>query len=77
MFLTARPSCLPGKDQFQFGIRKRFTGDVAVKHRHADDCFTINDRHGHLGAQQFKFFLRFEVQAGFLARTAQDAAEPG
>ena len=82
--LVVQPDVLDGQaelfeqveNQLQFGIDQRFAGDAPVKDGHAQDRFAVEDGHGHLGAQQFEFLLRFRVVAGLVAVAPQNAAEP-
>ena len=54
------------EDQLQLRIDQRLAGDAAVKHRHAQDGFAVQNRHGDLRAEQLEFLLRLDVVAGLL-----------
>ena len=62
------------ENQLQFRIDQRFARDAAVKDGHAHQGFPVQNGHGNLRAEQFKFLLCLDVGAGFLAVAAQNAA---
>jgi len=64
------------EDQLQLGIDQGFAGDAAVENGDAHNVFAVEDGHGDLGAEQFKFLLGLGIGAGFVAVAAEDAAQP-
>ena len=64
------------ENQLQFGVDERLAGDACIENSDADHAVAIGNRHSHLAAKQFKFFLRSGVGPRFSAVPAQDPAEP-
>ena len=64
------------ENQFQLGVDQRLAGDAPVENRHAHDAAAAGHRHGHLRAEQFKFLLRLDIRAGFMAVAAENSAQP-
>ena len=53
---------------------KRLTGQPVIKHGDPDERFAVEDRDGHLRAQQFKLFPQPNIAAGFLGVCLKDPA---
>ena len=57
------------ENQFQLGVGERFAGDAPVENGDPDDAVAVGNRHGHLRAKQFKFYLRsVSARASSLSR---------
>ena len=62
------------ENHLQFAVEQRLARHPAVKHRHADQRFPVQNRHRHLRAQQLEFLLDFHVRPRLLAVAPQNPA---
>src|SRR6266540_5019226 len=62
------------EDELQLAVGQRLARHTAVEHRHAHEGFAVEDRDGHLRAEQLELFSDSRVALGFEAFTAQDAS---
>ncbi len=62
------------ENEFQFAVGQRLAGDAPVEGGHAHQRFPVEDRNGHLRAEQLELFLHLHIAEGFAPLASDDAA---
>src|SRR6266850_4878634 len=65
------------KNRFQLDIEQRLARHAAIEKSHANHCFAVKNRQGHLRAENLKFLLDFVVLEGRRLITTEDATGLG